>query len=182
MTSSAVTIGFSELIDLIAGMYDIPETRKPALRARLKHLKSKDFPPGSKLGRRGRVAYRLDDIARLAVVFALTTAFVPPDVAVNTVTIHWLELKEKIRHAAGTSPDTLNNHGTVYFSANALTDMNNSVTTDSRGAMSISTPSDDRGSGVIKLEISVITKLLIFHLSKILEQDETGTADQIAGM
>ncbi|GAA3803629.1 hypothetical protein GCM10022600_27350 [Qipengyuania pelagi] len=100
MNSSGPQIGYSQLVKLLVTVFGVPEQGEKALRARLKNLQAKNFPPGVNLGRLGRVAYGPREVAMLGLVLSLTSSFVSPDVAVNTVLKEWKLLAEALREGA----------------------------------------------------------------------------------
>lgn len=93
---------FSDVQSFIADRHGIPEGGRRALLSRLRHLNSANFPPGTKVGKWTRAAYRFDDLLAFSAWFDLVEAFVPPTVAQRIIADLWPELVRAMLTAAST--------------------------------------------------------------------------------
>lgn len=167
MSAEGPSISYADLVALLSEMFDVPPEGEKALRARLKNLQAKNFPPGVNIGRRGRVAYGLPEIAKLALVLSLTSSFVGPDAAVTTISNSWEELANALRKGR----EGAGRPGAVArFRANTLADLGRDDAAAKAMSMDVRWPGDepDPPSGpVIQIDLDELAGRMVRSLANL---------------
>lgn len=137
--AAAVEIGFTDVLDVLTHVFNIPKNGRKALTSRLKHLQGKSFPPGVNVGRGGRVRYDADAVMGVVLVMALASAFIPPNQAVDLVRTHWDGWRELLRSAARarlntTGSDDRSDEMVAVIESNALADLGGATPAEGRSA------------------------------------------------
>lgn len=134
--TGTVSLTFAELLSVLSQVFAVPDGGRKALIARLKHLQSKRFPPGVNVGRGGGVRYDLQAIFRIITVLTLTSAFIPPNQAVDVVKNNFEDWQALLHSAARFQID-----GRLQASApvaiiesNALSSLGEAVAQEGRAA------------------------------------------------
>lgn len=103
MSTPRLELGFSDVLDLLTLVFEVPADGRAALTSRLKHLQAKRFPAGVNV-KKARARYDGTAVAGIVAVMALVASFVPPDVAVAVVRENWGTLRRLFADAARAAP------------------------------------------------------------------------------
>ena len=139
MASPRLELGFSELLDLLTLVFEVPADGRAALTSRLKHLQAKRFPAGVNV-KKARARYDGTAVTGIVAVMALVASFVPPDVAVAVVRENWGEMKGLVADAARSAPslggaapaEEGRTHALIV--ANSLSELGRADAAEGRGA------------------------------------------------
>lgn len=139
MATPRLELGFSDVLDLLTLVFEVPPDGRAALTSRLKHLQAKRFPAGVNV-KKARVRYDGTAVTGIVTVMALVASFVPPDVAVAIVRENWDELKELVADAAraarslGGTPAAEETSTHALIVANSLSELGRADAAEGRGA------------------------------------------------
>lgn len=97
-----VELGYRQVEAVCAAVAGVPADKRGAFKARLRHLQTLGFPPGTNTGKGRRAAYSISNLLQLAIAMELAQAGVGPLRTVRLVMNSWRSLADAIVKGAGT--------------------------------------------------------------------------------
>lgn len=87
---------FGQVEEALATLHRVSDAGRAAFRARLRHLKQLDFPPGTRTGKGQRAEYTFSNYLQMVVALELAQAGFAPLRTVYLVLAKWVELEKSI--------------------------------------------------------------------------------------
>lgn len=88
-----VSLQYRQIEEALVRLNDVAERGRPAFRARLRHLKQMEFPPGTNTGKGQRANYSFANYLQLVLAMELEQAGFAPQRVVRLVLDNWPELE-----------------------------------------------------------------------------------------